>query len=107
MYETVTITQQTSQLLLHAPPHMERNDDRGSHRTHRPCHWQKTPVSAKIKSRQPVWKNILISRDALNAFRDAPTILMGKHIDPSTRLPISTQETVPVDRVKTMVAHVS
>ena len=42
------------------------------------CHWEKTPVSTKIKSRQNLWKNFLISRDALNAFGDAPTILMGK-----------------------------
>ena len=61
------------------PTHLERNGDRGSHRTHRTVPLiKKTPVSTKIKSRQTVWKNFLISCDALNAFGDAPTILIGK-----------------------------
>ena len=42
------------------------------------CHWEKTPVSTKITLRQTTWKNFCISSDALNAFGDAPTILMGK-----------------------------
>ena len=42
------------------------------------CHWEKTPVSTKITSRQTTWKNFRISSDALNAFGDAPTILTGK-----------------------------
>ena len=60
------------------PSHMERRCDRGSHRTNRTVPLRKTPVSNKITSRQNPWKNFLISCDALNAFGDAPTILMGK-----------------------------
>ena len=98
--ETVTITQ-TNQPLLHHPP-WKGGVTGFLIAPIGQCHWEKTPVSTKIKSRQTVWKNFQISSDALNAFGDAPTILKGKTLIQTPASPISTQESVPVDLVKTM-----
>ena len=60
------------------PPHMERNEVRGSHRTHR-----KLPLIENTSLNQDQIKTNCVeefpySCDALNAIGDAPTILMGK-----------------------------
>ena len=88
------------------PPHTESNGDRGSHRTHR--------IVLLIE-------NTSLNQDQIktNSMKEFPFLLWrtkrlqirpnhpnGENLDPSTSLPVYTQDTMPVDLVKTMVAHV-
>ena len=99
--ETVNITQ-TSQ-----PPHMERNGDRGSHRTHRTVLLiENTSLNQdQIKTNRMEEFPYLLWRT--KRLRRRPSHLNGENPDPDTSLPVYTQDTVPVDLVKSMVAHVS
>ena len=89
------------------PPHMERNGDRGSHSTH---------------STMLLKENTSLNQDQIktNRMEEFPYLLWctkrlrrrsnhpnGENLDSGTSLPVYTQDTVPVDLVKTMVAHVS
>ena len=89
----------TDQPVTFTPPHMKRNGDRGSHRTHR------TVLSIENTS-------LIQDHIKTNHVKEFPYLLWrnkhpnGENLDPGTNLPIYTQDTVPVDLVETMVAHV-
>ena len=94
------------------PSHMERWCDRGSRRTHRtmPLRENTSLNQDHIKTnRMEEFPYLLWRTKRLRTERgrvwDAPTTIMGNP-DPGTSLPVYTQDTVPVDLVRTMVAHV-
>ena len=89
------------------PSHMERRCDRGSHRPHRTVLLiENTSLNQdQIKTNRVEHFPYLVWRT--KRIRRRPNYPNGENLDPGTSFPVYTQDTVPVDLVKTMVAHVS
>ena len=88
------------------PPHNERNGDRGSYRTHRTVLLiENTSLNQNhIKTNHMEKFPYFLGRTKRP--RRRPYHPNGENLDPGTSLLIYTQDTVPVDLVGTMVAHV-
>ena len=88
------------------PPHMEWNGVRGSNRNHR-----KLPLIENTSLNQDQIKTNCVEEFPYLLWRTKRLRRRPNHhnegnLDPGTSLPKRTQETVPVDLVKTMMGHV-